>query len=557
MERSHAVMMLLIMIAALALRLGVVAAIPSFFGSGDPSVYYGAARGCLRYGVPQVDFIWQFATSPPAIAHLEDYIEPAFAYLLALPMVVMGGGIVAAKLLSVICGTLAVLLVYLLSRRFGDPVAILAAALVAFEPWSIYYSGLIMKEAAVSVIVLLFFAAACRLLAAAHNRRSVGFRFGLLTVAAGCFQYELLPILASATAGALWIHQRRLVWPYVAGTAAAGLVLLAITWGLMGVPISAKLYYFTGRDFWDPLPTATSPDWARLVLKFLPVKFAVSGLAGWYPVLLVLALLGTRNARVHRAESTLLAAFGLSYLYFHAVPGNLWPRFLIPATAVFASYAALGIAAIHGWLTRAWSPAVAGALLAFALVAPRAYTLAARLVPGATAASHWAAAAIVVAGVALPAVALYAARNRVAVARVRPLLPALLVIAVALNYHASLSWPAIYGNPQMPGYERIRAQRERVCRQVRGIIAGEPVMATAPGEVSLYAGAPSVLLPDSPLGIRAVQARYRTPYLLARAGVLRPGVIEHVPVEPVLEVEDYTLYQFIAEGRPARTSPAQ
>lgn len=543
--------MILVLLAALALRLGVVAAIPSFFGSGDPSIYYGAARGCLRYGVPRIDFIWHFVTSPPGIAHLEDYCEPAFAYLLAVPMALLGGGVIAAKLLSVICGTLAVFLVYVFGRRFGHSAAILAAALVAFEPWSIYYGGLIMKEATASVVVLLFFAAVRRLLDSAQAARSLGLRLGLLTVTAGLIQYELLPILATATTVALWIHQRRLVWPYLAGTTVAGLVLLAITWGGMGVPISAKLYFFTGRDFWNALPAATSPDPAGLASRFLPIKIALSGIIGWYPVLLVLALLGSRDARVPRTESTLLAAFGLSFLYFHAVPGDLWPRFLIPATAVFATYAALGMAAPRGWLMRAWSPAVTGALLAFALVAPRAHALAARFVPGATAASHWAAAAIIAGAVGLPFVALYAARDRLPLAHMRPFLAPLLALALALNYHASLPWPAIYGNPQMPGYEQLRAQRERVCRRIQGIVAGAPVMATAPGEVSLYAGAPSVVLPDSPTAILVIQARYQIPYLLAKNGILRPGVIEQVPVESVLRVEDHTLYRLIGAQRPA------
>ncbi len=547
-------MLLLVLLAALALRLGVVAAIPNFFASADPSYYYAAARGCLRHGVPRIDFIWHFATSPPEIAHLEDYCEPAFAYLLAVPMALLGGGVVAAKMLSVACGTLAAFLAYLFGRRFGHAAAILAAAAVAFEPWSIYYGGLIMKEAAVSVVVLLFFAAARRLLALEQATRRLAIGFGLLTVATSLVQYELLPILATATTVALWIHQRRLLWPYLAGTTAAGLVLLAITWGGMGVPISAKLYFFTGRDFWDALPAATSPDPAGLASRFLPAKIALSGIMGWYPVLLVLALLGSRDARVPRTESTLLAAFGLSYLYFHAVPGDLWPRFLIPATAVFATYAALGIAAPQGWLMRAWSPAVTGALLAFALVAPRAYALAAHFVPGATAALHWGAAAIIAGAVGLPFVALHAVRDRLPLAHMRPFLPPLLALALALNYHASLPWPAIYGNPQMPGYELVRAQRERVCRRIQGILAGAPVMATAPGEVSLYAGAPSVLLTDNPAAILAIQARYQISYLLARNGILRPGVLEQVPVESLLKIEDYTLYRFIGAQRPARSS---
>lgn len=545
MKRWQAVTILVLLLAALGLRLAVVAAIPGFFGYGDPALYYAAARGCLAHGVPRIDFIWHFATWPPEIAHVEDYCEPVFAYLLAAPVALLGGGIAAAKALSVACGTMAAWLAYRLARRFGARTAILTAALVAFEPWSIYYGGLIMKEATVSVVALLFFAAARRLLAAPQVAPRQGFGFGLLTVAAGLFQYELLPIAAAASVVALWVHQRRLVWPYVAGTAAATLTLAGVTWGLMGVPISAKLYFFLGRDFWEPTPAAAAPDLVRLASRFLPVKYAVAGFVGWYPVLLALALLGARDPRVHRSEFTLLAAFGLAYFYFHAVPGDLWPRHLIPATAVFATYAGPGIDAVGGWLKRSWAPAVTAALLAFAGTAPHAYALAGRLAPAAPSAPHALAMAVLAGATGLPLLVLYAARARLPLARLRPTLPALLVVAVALNYHASLPWPAIYRNPQMPGYAEVRAQRERVCRAIAGRLAGAPLMATAPAEVSLYAGAPTVVLPDSPQGIMAVRDRYRIPYLLVRAGVLRPGVIQQVPVEPVLAIEDYTLYRFV------------
>ena len=543
MKLHQAVAIVLVLAAALALRLVVVAAIPNFFGSGDPSVYYAAARGCIRDGVPRIDFVWHFLTLPPRFSHLEDYCEPGFAYLLAVPTLLLGGGVVAAKMLSVIGGTVAAWLACRLARRAGGGVGALAAAIVAFEPWSIYYGGLIMKEATVSVVTLLVFIATRDLLASAHSTRAAAFRLGLLTVAAALVQYELLPILPTAAGAALWIHRRRLVGPYLAGTAAAALVLLAVTWWLIGVPISAKLYAFMGRQLWDPLPAAVRLDPAALALRFIPLQSALAGLLGWYPVLLALALLGARSPRVPATDATLLATFGLSYLYFHAVPGDVWPRDIIPATAVFAAYAALGIGSTDGWMTRAWSPAVTGALLGFALVAPRAYALAEWLLPGVP--PHAGAAVITTGAIALPLIALLAVRARLPLARLRPVMPPLLVLALALNFHASLPWSTIAGNPQMPGYESVRAQRERVCRRIRDVIQGEPLMATAPGEVSLYTGAPSVVLPSTTEGILAIQARYRTPYLLVRSGVLGPGIVDRLPVDRVLAIEDYTLYRFV------------
>ncbi|HKQ56816.1 MAG TPA: glycosyltransferase family 39 protein, partial [Candidatus Eisenbacteria bacterium] len=165
---APAVALAALLLVALLLRLGVVAAIPHFFGSGDPSVYYASAKGCLAHGVPRIEFVWHFLTAPPQVAHVEDYCEPGFAYLLAIPTGLFGGGVRGAMMLSVICGTLTVWCVFRYARRFGVPCALLAAALVALEPWSIYYGGLIMKEAAVALVVVLFMAAARRQLAAAQ-----------------------------------------------------------------------------------------------------------------------------------------------------------------------------------------------------------------------------------------------------------------------------------------------------------------------------------------------------------------------------------------------------
>jgi hypothetical protein len=339
---------------------------------------------------------------------------------------------------------------------------------------------------------VLFLAALRRQLAAVRpTPRSAAAR-GARTVAAATVQYELLPILATATTVTLALDRRRQVWPYVAGVTVTGLALLAITLSVMGVPFSAKLYDVMGRNAWDPLGAAGPLDPGRRAIHLLPASQALAGIVGWYPVLLVLAVLGVRDARVPRSEATLFAAFAVAFFYFHALAGDVWPRDLIPATAVFAPYAALGIAAGRGWLTRRWAPAVTTAILAFAVVGPHAYALAARLTP-AIGGAGLRAAAVVAAAVAVPGLALFAARDRLP--RVpAPVLGVVLALALALNYHASLPWPAIYRNFQMSGYEATRARRERVC--------------------------------------------------LVAEGTLAPGTLEALPVQPIVAVEGYTLFRF-------------
>jgi hypothetical protein len=397
--------------------------------------------------------------------------------------------------------------------------------------------------------VVLFMAAMRRQLAAARPSPRAAAALGALTVAAATVQYELLPILATATTVTLALDRRRQAWPYVAGVTVAGLALLGITMSVMGVPFSAKLYDVMGRNAWDPLGVAGPLDIGRRAIHLLPARQALAGILGWYPVLLALAVLGARDARVPRSEATLFAAFAMSYVYFHALAGDVWPRDLIPATTVFAPYAALGIDAARGWLARRWAPAVTAGLLGFALLGPHAYTLGARIAPGIGGAGMRAA-AVTVAAIVVPALALLALRRRLPDSSpARSLvLGGALTVAVALNYHASLPWPAIYENFQMPGYEQVRARRERVCHRIRGMLGDGPLMASHPGEVSLYTGVPTVLLASSADAVRLIRARYHIPWLLVAEGALAPGVVEALPVESVLQVEGYTLYRFLAEG---------
>src|SRR5262249_41043287 len=99
---------LLIVLLAVAgwMRAQVIAHIPSFFGPGDPAIYFQMGRAILRHGVPRVDFMHHFLTLPPRIAHIEDYYEPAFGYLVAVAMLLRGQTPAGGAALSWIFGLL-------------------------------------------------------------------------------------------------------------------------------------------------------------------------------------------------------------------------------------------------------------------------------------------------------------------------------------------------------------------------------------------------------------------------------------------------------------------
>lgn len=540
------------LVAGTALRVGVIPSIPHFFGPGDPGIYYQVARGCLRHGVPQVDFLHHFLSRPPAITHLEDYYEPAFGYLLALPMALGGERPAVATLVPLLFGLLTVLLVGWLARRHGPGVAVTAAAIVAFEPWSIYYSGVLMKETVVAVAALLFLEALRRVLVGTGPAVRAGALLAPAWLGAGLVQYELLPILGLTALVALAAHRRAALPAFLATAAVLVLVLLALTWRTLGVPISAKYLFFLGRDMSTPEPAARIATAADALRRWLPATyFTWAMLMGGYPILLVLAGLGLGGPAA-RAERTLLVTFTLAFLYLHAVPGDLWGRDFIPLTAVLAIPAARALHAVSGWRARSWAPALTGGLLGFLFLAPPLIQLARARVPALAGAGFWPA---ILAGLGVGAAVaglLWLARPWLSARRLRFSLPVALAAGLALSFWTHLPWPAIYRNAQFPDYESIRARRERVCAWVKDSFPAAPIMAREPGEVALYSGFPAVPMPqDAPAGpIVRHAARYGARYLLVEPGAVADSVVRVLPVDELGEREDVRLYRFRAPAGP-------
>ena len=69
--------LVLLIAGAIVTRARVVEEIPNLLGPGDPGIYFQMGRGVLHHGVPRVDFIHHFLVPRAAIAHIEDYYEPA------------------------------------------------------------------------------------------------------------------------------------------------------------------------------------------------------------------------------------------------------------------------------------------------------------------------------------------------------------------------------------------------------------------------------------------------------------------------------------------------
>ena len=546
------------------LRVLLLAALPRFFGPGDPATYYAMATGVLRHGAPRVDFVWNYTTLPAAISHIESYYEFAYAYLLAGLMAVFGSHALVGCVLSCVCGVTASFLTYWFARRFGPRVALVAAAIVALEPWSIYYSGVLMKETFVSVVALLAIEGMRRVILAEARPVRAGLRAAAIVLGASLFQYEMLPVLALATALALFLLRRDALPSYLAATIAVTGAVVLLTLGTIGVPISGKFGFFIGQRLWTTEAHGPSSYASPLGLaRFLPVPYVLGALLiKWYVPVIALAWLGSRARQVQRIDLVLPVTFACSYLYFHGVPHDLWERDFIPLLPILAPLAALGVCRAWLWTIplgdrwRGWEGvargafatgiiggALIGVMITYALHIKGVFP--ARWLP-------WTSLTIIT-GVAVVIIAVLRRMSFIFRMRiVRRVIPAVAMGVILAGYSQSLPWAWIYANPQYPGYEQQRAAREQGCTLLNDVEAGAPVMAELPAEVELYSGHPAVLLPithDVPT-ILALRERYGVRYLLAADSELAQTLPQRLSLRAVSRQWGYSLYAFPASPAP-------
>jgi 4-amino-4-deoxy-L-arabinose transferase-like glycosyltransferase len=546
--------------AGALLRILALAALPDFFGPGDPATYWSMAVGVLRAGVPRIDFLWNFAGAPASISHVESYYEPAYAYLLATPLALFGARPVVARAVAAACGVLAIILTYAFARRHGVRVALVAATVVAIEPWSIYYSGVLMKETLVSVVVILALESLRRILAAGRPAVRTGASAAIVVLAAAAFQYELLPIFALATAIAVAALRRDALPAFVVVTAVVSGAAAIAAWTWMGVPLSAKFGFFLGQSLWTPAAGSGGTELPARLWRFLPIGYVLGALIlKWYVPVAALAWIGSRTPGLARVEVVLPACFTICFLYFHGVPHDLWERDFIPLLPAVAPLVALATCRHQAWTgTLVKGTRAIGAL-------PRG-AVALGLIAGAATGTAFARSCHV-AGVfparwmpwsligstllfAIPITLLLRHLSPLAeTGRVRRLLPAAALGMVLAAFSQSLPWPAIFRNPQFPRYEEERAAREHACDLLR-TVPGGAVMSGSPAEVQLYSGRPAVLLPNPrhPGAIDEVRRRYGVRYLLAAPGELGPRTVAATEMRSVARRLGYELFEFGASA---------
>ncbi len=568
---SHAQLAILTAVIGVGalLRVLLLASLPRFFGPGDPATYFAMATGVLRHGAPRVDFVWNYTTLPATISHIESYYEFAYAYLLAGMMAAFGSYALIGCVLSFVCGVTATFLTYWFARRFGPRVAIVAAAIVALEPWSIYYSGVLMKETFISVVALLAIEGMRRVILSDARPVTAGLRAAAIVLGASMFQYEMLPVLALTTAIVLFLLRREALPCYLAATIAVTGAVVLLTLGTIGVPISGKFGFFIGHRLWTTETHGPSSYASPLGLaRFLPLPYVFGALLiKWYVPILALAWLGSRARQVQRTDLVIPVCFSCTYLYFHGVPHDLWERDFIPLLPILAPLAALGVCRAWLWTIplgdrwRGWERvargafatgliggALIGVMLTYALHIKGVFP--ARWLP-------WTSLTITT-GVAVVIIAVLRRMSFIFRMRiVRRVIPAVAMGVILAGYSQSLPWAWIYANPQYPGYEQQRAAREQGCALLNNVEAGAAVMTELPAEVELYSGHPAVLLPithDVPT-ILTLRERYGVGYLLAADNEISTSLPQRLSLTRVSHQWGYALYAFPAQGA-APAAPA-
>jgi 4-amino-4-deoxy-L-arabinose transferase-like glycosyltransferase len=145
-------LLLLITIAVIAVYFTNVGRNPPGYYIDESSISYNAYT-ISQTGADEFGKAW-----PLYFRSFGDYKNPVYIYLLAGIYRITGPGILAARLLSAVCGVLAALALGLLARRISErrDVGILVALMALLTPWLFEMSRVVLEVALYPLIIALF-----------------------------------------------------------------------------------------------------------------------------------------------------------------------------------------------------------------------------------------------------------------------------------------------------------------------------------------------------------------------------------------------------------------
>jgi 4-amino-4-deoxy-L-arabinose transferase-like glycosyltransferase len=277
-----------------------------------------------------------------------------------------------ARAATALLGTATVWVLYRAGQRWGEPTALLAAALVAVMPLHVRESHYVLTDVPVTFVVTVTFLLTLR----AHERASAG-SFALAGAAAGfaaALKYNgvFAVIMPLAGCALTWrLRPRRAVAALAVTAAMLAAFFVAAPYTLIDLPGFLNQFARLSSEYRKP-PTIAEPIWL-VYLKHLRIAL------GWPGMVFVgggLALAAWRALRDRdRLRWILPLLFAVLYFRFVAQQTIVFARYLLPVVPFLSLLAAAFIVTVAGALRRAGlrppvRVALVVALIALAIARP-------------------------------------------------------------------------------------------------------------------------------------------------------------------------------------------
>jgi 4-amino-4-deoxy-L-arabinose transferase-like glycosyltransferase len=261
---------------------------------------------------------------------LSDGKPPLFMWLLAPWLQLIKDPLLAGRLLSVLAGLATLLGVYVLSKKlFSSAVARLAAVLVIFQPFLIFYDRLSLVDSLLTALGIWIFYLSYQLFTQPSWKKGFGLGFllaaGLLTKPAAAMFFLLIPFFLILFPSQKWFKKiKSLLIP--------GTLALFVSLGLYNLQRLSQVFYMINRRSADYL---RSPQeiLAQLSEYFLPTAkvffYWLESYLSW--PLLVLLLISLILALLKKNQKVcLLFLWVLLPFLIEIITGKIiYPRYLL------------------------------------------------------------------------------------------------------------------------------------------------------------------------------------------------------------------------------------
>ncbi len=239
--------LLLIVLAALVLRLALLIGVVHFPGIADPNHYYNLGVRLIEGHGLTLDYIWQYNDLYPTVVHPDDHWMPLTGIIAAAGMTVFGEGTFGAVLPFALLGSLLPLITYAAARQLGvsNAGALWSAAAAALLPEFVLNS--VRTDTTIPNALMIGLA----VIAFTEGMRRAKVRYFVVSGVATGIAYAIrsesavvIPAIAASVIGYAVLDRRAVpLRQAVIGVITAGVcaLMLALPWVLRNLSINGTL----------------------------------------------------------------------------------------------------------------------------------------------------------------------------------------------------------------------------------------------------------------------------------------------------------------------------